>query len=129
LVNLWRAKNKKNIKKEGIEMQKRLQGIVIGFILAIFLTGTVAYAATGTKTLQASYNSIKIVIDGELITPKDAAGKVVEPFIADGTTYLPVRALATAFGKNVIWEQETNTVYIYSTVQDDYPEDAESSSK
>lgn len=110
-------------------MQKRLQGIVIGFILAIFLTGTVAYAATGTKTLQASYNSIKIVIDGELITPKDAAGKVVEPFIADGTTYLPVRALATAFGKNVIWEQETNTVYIYSTVQDDYPEDAESSSK
>ncbi|MBQ9976669.1 MAG: hypothetical protein IJP16_09160 [Clostridia bacterium] len=48
------------------------------------------------------YNDIKICIDGNYITPKDAGGNVVEPFIINGTTYLPVRAVASALGKEVI---------------------------
>jgi hypothetical protein len=47
-----------------------------------------------------------------LIQPKDANGKVVEPFISDGTTYLPVRAVCQALGKDIIWDGDTNSVYI-----------------
>ena len=45
-------------------------------------------------------------------TPKDANGAVVEPFICNGTTYLPVRGVAGAFGKEVEWDPMTSTVYL-----------------
>lgn len=38
----------------------------------------------------------------------------IEPFIHNGTTYLPVRALAEALGQEVDWDQETATVLIAS---------------
>ena len=42
--------------------------------------------------------------------PKDANGNTVEPFIIDGTTYLPVRAVSNALGLNVGWDDATSTV-------------------
>ena len=65
-----------------------------------------------TRTLQATYMNIKLVVDGAPVTPKDAAGNAVEPFSCNGTTYLPVRAVASALGKEVTWDGNTNTVYI-----------------
>ena len=44
--------------------------------------------------------------------PKDANGNVVEPFTMNGTTYLPVRAISNAFGKDVEWDGATQSVYI-----------------
>lgn len=58
---------------------------------------------------------IKIVVDGETIEPKDANGNPVEPIIYNGTTYLPVRAVAQALTKGtkqIEWDQNTWTVYI-----------------
>lgn len=52
------------------------------------------------------------MVDGVSITPKDANGTVVEPFIVDGTTYLPVRAVGEAMGKTVDWDGRTHTVYV-----------------
>jgi len=90
----------------------RLQGILIGAIItAIILTGT-ALGATVVKNLEVTYRDIKLVIDGNLVTPKDAVGNVVEPFIYNGTTYLPVRAVAEAVGKSVDWDGDTSTVYL-----------------
>lgn len=43
---------------------------------------------------------------------KNAQGNPVEPFIKDGTTYIPVRAVATALGCEVGWNGDTNTVTI-----------------
>jgi hypothetical protein len=108
-----------------MEMHKRLQGMVIGFILALILSSTVAYASTGVKTLQASYNNIKIVIDGDNITPRDVNGNLVEPFIVSGTTYLPVRAMCEAIGYDVEWDKDTSTVFAYSggSWYDDYDDD------
>lgn len=34
----------------------------------------------------------------------------MEPFILDGTTYLPVRAVAGALGLGVGWDDATSTV-------------------
>lgn len=95
-----------------LSMKKRIQGIVIGLILAFSLQGVVAYAATGYQAVKVFYNNIKICIDGTQITPKDSNGKTVEPFTLNGTTYLPVRAIANALGKEVDWDGNTATVYI-----------------
>lgn len=46
------------------------------------------------------------------VTPKDVTGTIVEPFIYQGTTYLPVRAVGEAIGKKVTWDGETKTVYL-----------------
>lgn len=71
-----------------------------------------AVASTVTKTAQLAYNNIKITLNGNAVTPKDANGNVVEPFIIDGTTYLPVRAVASALSVNVGWDGNTNTVVL-----------------
>ncbi|MDR3209362.1 MAG: NPCBM/NEW2 domain-containing protein [Oscillospiraceae bacterium] len=85
-------------------------GIVVGLILAVSVGA--AFAATTERTLTAYFNDIKIVVDGKLITPKDARGNILEPFIANDSTYLPLRAVADALGKSVQWVGETNTVYL-----------------
>ena len=87
---------------EEISLKKLLKGYLIGFLSAAILLGGVAYAA----------NVVKIVIDGTEITPRDANGKRVDPIIIDGTTYLPVRAVAEALGKEVYWDGPRYTVYL-----------------
>ena len=77
------------------------------------LGGTAALAAGVTyKTIQVLYNDISLVVDGVPITPRDANGVEVEPFVYNGTTYLPVRAVGEAIGKQVTWDGNTQTVYI-----------------
>lgn len=76
-------------------------------------SGTPA-ATNEKKTATIRYRDIKIVIDGQQITPKDSDGVVVEPFIYDGSTYLPIRAVAGALGLDVGWDGETSTVSLDS---------------
>ncbi len=95
-------------------MFKRVRWIAVGVIIGIMLSGGIVYAATNTKTIEAWYNNIKIVIDGQEIQPVDANGNTVEPFISNGTTYLPVRAVASALGKEVYWDGPNFTVYLGS---------------
>ena len=83
-------------------MKKTLKGYVLGFLSAAIFVGGVSYAA----------NTVRIVIDNKELIPTDAQGNRVDPIIIDGTTYLPVRAVANAFGKAVYWDGETSTVYL-----------------
>ncbi len=69
-----------------------------------------AFASSFTKSAQLIYNDIKITMNGNAITPKDADGNTVEPFTIDGTTYLPVRAISNTLGLSVGWDSSTNTV-------------------
>lgn len=71
-----------------------------------------AEARTGQQSAVLNYTDIKLCVDGQLITPKDANGSPVEPFAIQGTTYLPVRAIGEALGKPVDWDSATHTVYI-----------------
>lgn len=90
--------------------------VLVGMLLmaVIMISIVPAFSATGSQTLKATYNNIKIVIDGETITPRDASGKIVEPFLVGGTNYLPVRAMCEAIGYNVEWDGATQTVYVWS---------------
>lgn len=84
---------------------------LIAFLCVALVTAT-AFAASGTKNIAVTYKNIKLNIDGVEVTPKDANGATVEPFVYNGTTYLPVRAVGSALGKQVSWDGNTNTVYI-----------------
>ncbi len=77
-------------------------------------SGGEAPATFETKTAAITYRDIKIVIDGRAITPTDNSGRVVEPFIMNGTTYLPVRAISSALGIAVAWDAASNTVSLSS---------------
>ncbi|MBE6679034.1 MAG: copper amine oxidase N-terminal domain-containing protein [Ruminococcaceae bacterium] len=93
-------------------MKKRLQGIIIGVLVCAVLFSVSVLAAGNSKMIEAFYTGIRLFVDGGEYIPTDANGKVVEPFIYNGTTYLPVRAVANAFGKDVIWDGANQTVYL-----------------
>ena len=92
-------------------MKKRTKTIFIAFFVAAMMCITV-FAAPLVKNVSISYNDIKITLNGKQITPKDANGNAVEPFILDGSTYLPVRAVGEALGLDVDWDGNTNTVIL-----------------
>ncbi|MBQ7794582.1 MAG: NPCBM/NEW2 domain-containing protein [Clostridia bacterium] len=93
-------------------MKKRLQGMIAGVLIGAMLTSGVVFAKQISETAELYYNNIKLYIDGGEIVPKDANGNVVEPFTMNGTTYLPVRAVSNAFGKDVEWDGATQSIYI-----------------
>lgn len=89
-----------------------LSGVVVT-LLIVCLFGT-AMAKTGSQSGTLTFRDIKVTLDGSRIALTDATGAAVEPFIIDGTTYLPVRAVATALGLTVGWDNATNTVALTS---------------
>ena len=99
--------------KEREHMNRPLRFLVLA-LACVLLLGAAALAAGSsyTKEITASYSGISLVVDGIPVVPKDANGNVVEPFIYEGTAYLPVRAVGEALGKPVSWDGATRTVYV-----------------
>ena len=81
-------------------------------LLASVAIGATVYAANLTKKIDVLYDDIKILSNNIEFMPVDEQGSQVEPFIYEGTTYLPVRAVSEALGKNVAWDSETKTVMV-----------------
>lgn len=95
-------------------------GTLKGFLAGVLVMGLVfslaggALAKTAKELITVDYCDIQIIIDGTLLTPTDVNGTPVEPFAYNGTTFLPVRAIAEAAGYDVDWTQETHTVTLTS---------------
>lgn len=96
---------------------KKIRIILICLTIVLALSVTV-FAKQVTETVNIMYDNIKILIDGVEFNAKDANGNDIEPFIYNGTTYLPVRAIANAFDKEVDWEPQTSTVILGSKSYD-----------
>lgn len=85
---------------------QRIKDMVCGALIAsmVFCSGTVAFAKVANMSIPVVYNNIKVIVNGkELSTSK-------EPFTYEGTTYLPIRAVAEAVGMDVNWDGTTKTV-------------------
>ena len=92
---------------------KRFGSFIAGMLtmaLLVALAGTALAAGSMTDLKDVLVGGIRIVIDGQELHPTDANGNTVEPMIYNGTTYLPVRAVASAIGKAVSWDGPTYTV-------------------
>lgn len=89
-------------------MLKRYKQLITGIILGALLFGGVSIATTGLKSINVSYNNIKIAVDGKEVKT-DA-----EPFIYEGRTFVPIRVISEALGAEVDWNDKTKTVEIGS---------------
>ena len=100
-------------------MKDKIKGLIAGILIGVALTASTVIATTGVIQKNLHYNNIKITLNGKEIKPLDANGNYVEPFIIDGTTYLPVRAVSGALGLGVAWDGETNTVKLTGVTSGD----------
>lgn len=100
---------------------QRMKDVCLGATVAALVMGAApaAYAKVANIDIPVMFNNIKIVVDGkELKTDK-------EPFIYEGTTYLPVRAVGEAVGKNVTWDAASKTVILGETEQKEIEKEPE----
>lgn len=93
-----------------------LKGMTIGIIITSLVFCTI-FAAPVTKSIQAVFSGVRIALDGQILDLKDANGNKVEAFGYNGTTYLPVRAIANAFGKDVTYDAKENIIYLGKVVK------------
>ena len=95
-------------------MKHQKKGFLCGFVVALALVAMLgtAFAVSTQVNATLTYRDIKICVDGQIINPVDGNGNSTEPFIINSTTYLPVRAVASAVGKEVSWDDATSTVYL-----------------
>ena len=90
-------------------MKKFLSGMLVG---ALLVSGAIG-AATYTRGVEATFG-VAVFANGKQI---EADGVII-----DSSTYLPVRAIATALGREVAWDPETVTVTLLASmgrIQDD----------
>ena len=106
-----REKSQKPVRRSSM-----VRGFVLGVLTAVLVLGVgipvFAAGSGGMKTISAWVGGVTIYVDKRLRVPTDANGKAVDPIIIDGTTYLPLRAVANMLGKEVNWNQSTRSVYI-----------------
>ena len=89
---------------------------VCGVLVALLTLSTVTvFAATNTtKQISVTSGNINLVVNGKHVIPKDAAGNVVEPFLYDGTVFVPLRAVAEALNMDPTWDSATTTATLTS---------------
>lgn len=94
---------------------KRGSAFLAGFLtcaLTFGMIGSAVAAYTRQETLH--FNGIKLVLDGEQVQVTDSTGTPAEPFIINGTTYLPVANIARMLGLTVTWDGATQTITLTS---------------
>jgi foldase protein PrsA len=88
-------------------MNDKVKGLVLGLSLGVMLTGSIAYAS-GTQ-IEVYFKNIKYMFDGNEKNPTAEQG---ESFIYNGTTYVPLRFVSEALGKEVAWDGDTDTIWL-----------------
>ena len=87
---------------------QRMRDFVMGAMTASLVLGVTpaAFAKVASMNIPVQYNNIKVLVDGEELRTEK------EPFLYEGTTYLPLRAVAEAVGKEVSWDSATKTAVL-----------------
>lgn len=92
-------------------MNKHLKFIAMGSIgTMIVMTSFTGFADSVTKAIEVTFNSVNIKVNGKPVTG--------ENILYNGTTYVPLRAVANMFDKEVGWDENTNTASINDKVMD-----------
>jgi hypothetical protein len=99
------------------------------FTMVLVFSLVLPVAATvGKRTIDVDYSDISVFLDGSALKMADVNGKTVEPFAYNGTTYVPVRAIAESFDIEVRWYKSENSssqaidlLSPKSALSEDYP--------
>lgn len=84
-----------------------MKKFILGFIMGAMLMCAIPSLAK-TDTVQAIFNGVKVVINGEKVS--FANGE--EPVTINSRTYVPAKYVAEALGAKVQWDGKTSTVNI-----------------
>jgi hypothetical protein len=88
---------------------------MLGILIFVFVLGSAvgAKAESYLEAIDAYWDhGIKMVMFGKDFVAKDANGKVLAPIHYQGSTYIPIRAVAEAVGLPVKWDPETRTASV-----------------
>ncbi|MCQ4088271.1 copper amine oxidase N-terminal domain-containing protein [Saccharibacillus sp. JS10] len=96
------------------KMMKSKKWFAATMVAGMALSASVgAYAASNVETIKAQLNhGLGFVVNGQAYTPKDAAGKSLDPIVYKNTTYLPVRALGEALDVPVTYDAAGQKVIV-----------------
>ena len=87
--------------------KRSFKTIVLTSLLVVLTFSSLGYAASKSqKVLKAWYGTINIIYNGKNVTQQ------LEPFVADDTSYIPLRTVANIFDKDVQWDDKTFTATI-----------------
>ena len=84
---------------------KVLKGFVMGVLVTVLLTSTVALANPVTRDLIFGVN---VAVDGSVLNLAEDS----QAFIMDGRTFLPLRAMSEALGFEIDWNPDTRTASV-----------------
>lgn len=97
-------------------MKKIFKGYLLGLLTASILTSSLALAKSYSDYIEVTYDNIKVYKDNVLCELKDSNGSVIEPFIYNGTTYMPVRGTASLADMEVTWDGANKSVYLWDNM-------------
>lgn len=105
---------------EVIRMKKNaLKTFLVGAIIGGMLVSGVGYASSYLTSIEVNVKPINVTYNGEEVISassenqfKSGSNLVPASFIYKGTTYVPVRLVGEAVGKNLEWNGNTRTVAI-----------------
>lgn len=88
--------------------QAFVAGLCVG---ALALNGT-TLASNLFQWIEVNYIGLSVYINGEKTTVKDSHGNDTEPFVYNGTTYVPLAFVSSSLGQAVTWDGSNNSIYI-----------------
>ncbi|MCL2837848.1 MAG: copper amine oxidase N-terminal domain-containing protein [Oscillospiraceae bacterium] len=86
-------------------MKNGIKGYIAGILTCVMLL-TAVFASSGV--MREVFFGVQVSVNGEV----QNFDEDMTPFIVDGRTFLPVRAIAEALGVDVDFDEETNTVLL-----------------
>jgi foldase protein PrsA len=86
-------------------MKDKIKGLVVGLSLGSLIAGSIAYASA--SQIDVIFKNVKYMFDGVEKKSSDGQG-----FIYDNKTYVPLRFVGEALGKEVKWDEKNQTIWI-----------------
>ncbi|GMK38918.1 hypothetical protein PCCS19_19720 [Paenibacillus sp. CCS19] len=84
-----------------------IRGFILGVVCTLLLTGAAAAYAANSSTIEVYFENLRYMFDGVEKSPTGTKG-----FVYEGTTYVPLRFVSEALGKEVTWEGEAKTIWV-----------------
>lgn len=80
-------------------------------IITLTIISSVAYAAVIPTEVELNKN-LTITFNGQMQKFKNVKGDRVFPISYQGTTYLPIRSISCLFETEIMWDGNTNSIYL-----------------
>lgn len=92
--------------------RNRRIAMIVAVLMLTMAFSTTGFAAWMGKTIEAQYRNVTIFVNNQYKQATDVNGKVIEPFIYEGTTYVPLRGISQMLGYQVSFNPQTYRIDI-----------------